>query len=100
MIFDWKAYGDLARKAAAEGCVLLENNEETLPILNGSRVSVFGRIAFTYYKSGTGSGGMVNAPYVVGILDALKESEEITINEALLSVYEEWIKANPFDMGT
>ena len=36
----------------------------------GETVSVFGRIAFTYYKSGTGSGGMVNAPYVTNILDS------------------------------
>jgi len=98
-VFDWKEYAKVARQAVAEGCVLLKNDNETLPIKSGTTVSVFGRIQFHYYKSGTGSGGMVNAPYVVSILDALKEHEEITINHNLSEVYEEWIKENPFDEG-
>ncbi|ERI91826.1 glycosyl hydrolase family 3 protein [Clostridiales bacterium oral taxon 876 str. F0540] len=97
--FDWEKYSDIARQAAAEGCVLLKNDNNTLPINKGETVSVFGRIQFNYYYSGTGSGGMVNPPYVVSILDALKASEDITINQELLSVYEAWTKENPFDMG-
>lgn len=60
---------------------------------------MFGRIAFTYYKSGTGSGGMVNAPYVTNILDSLKECKDISVNEELEAVYQDWIRENPFDMG-
>ncbi|MFR6589155.1 MAG: glycoside hydrolase family 3 C-terminal domain-containing protein [Gallintestinimicrobium sp.] len=70
---NYDQYAALARQTAAEGCVLLKNEKEALPIRKGETVSVFGRIAFTYYKSGTGSGGMVNAPYVTNILDSLKE---------------------------
>ena len=33
-------------------------------------------LAFHYYKSGLGSGGLVNTRYVVGILDALIVPEE------------------------
>ena len=87
--FDWKEYANTARRAVAEGCVLLRNEENALPIKNGETVSVFGRNQFNYYKSGTGSGGMVNTPYVVSILDALKEEETITINQELLHIYEE-----------
>lgn len=96
---DYEKYAALARQAAAEGCVLLRNEAEALPIKKGERVSVFGRIQFTYYKSGTGSGGLVNAPYVVSILDGLKHCEQIRINEELEAVYRTWIEENPFDMG-
>lgn len=97
--FDWEEYAKLARQAVAEGCVLLENENEALPIRAGETVSVFGRIQFTYLKSGTGSGGMVNAPYVINILEGLRACENIKINEELLEVYEKWVKENPFDAG-
>ena len=64
---DQEQYASLARQAAAEGCVLLKNDNSTLPLKEGDRVAVFGRIAHTYYKSGLGSGGLVNTRYVVGI---------------------------------
>ena len=60
----------------AEGCVLLRNEKNTLPVKNGETIAVFGRSQFNYYKSGTGSGGMVNTPYVVSILDALEEDKD------------------------
>ena len=50
-------YAALARQAVAEGCVLLENEGQALPLRDGERVAVFGRMAFHYYKSGLGSGG-------------------------------------------
>ena len=96
---DYDQYAALARQTAAEGCVLLKNEKEALPIRKGETVSMFGRIAFTYYKSGTGSGGMVNAPYVTNILGSLKECKDISVNEELEAVYQDWIRENPFDMG-
>lgn len=96
---DYGKYADLARQAVAEGCVLLKNENQALPIREGECVSVFGRIQFTYYKSGTGSGGMVNAPYVTGITDAIKMRPGIRMNQELESVYLDWIKEHPFDMG-
>lgn len=96
---DQEQYASLARQAAAEGCVLLKNENRTLPLRKGDRVAVFGRIAHTYYKSGLGSGGLVNTRYVVGILDALKEETEITLDEGLLSAYEEWIAGHPYEEG-
>jgi beta-glucosidase len=97
--FDWKRYSELARQAAAEGCVLLKNDNNALPINKGEVVSVFGRIQFNYYNSGTGSGGMVNAPYVVSILEALRDCKSISVNEELVNIYKEWIRENPFDRG-
>ena len=85
--------------SAMEGSVLLENRDNVLPLKKGERVSVFGRIQREYYKSGTGSGGLVNVKYVTNIVDELKKSGEVSVNEELLSVYEEWKKNNPFDYG-
>ncbi len=85
--------------AALDGSVLLENKNNVLPLKKGERVSVFGRIQREYYKSGTGSGGLVNVKYVTNIVDELKNSGEVEINEELLRVYEEWKKDNPFDYG-
>lgn len=53
---DMEKYADLARTASAEGCVLLKNDNSTLPLKKGDKVAVFGRMAFHYYKSGLGSG--------------------------------------------
>lgn len=95
---DWDAYAAKARQAAAEGAVLLKNDNNALPVKEGEKISVFGRIQFDYYKSGTGSGGMINTRYVVGILDALKE-ENLELNHELEQIYKEWLAKHPFDMG-
>lgn len=89
---------ELALEAAAEGAVLLRNENHALP-LQDVTVSVFGRTAVNTYKSGTGSGGMVNVDYSVSILDGLREKKSIRINEELAAVYNAWLLENPFDIG-
>ena len=64
-------YAALARQVVAEGSVLLKNDKQVLPLTKGCKVASFGRNQLNYFKSGTGSGGMVNTSYVVSILDAL-----------------------------
>ncbi len=95
---DWDRYARTARRAAAEGAVLLRNEQAALPLSEGMRLSIFGRMQFDYVKSGTGSGGMVNTRYVVGIPDALQE-EKLQLNTKLEAVYREWLKSHPFDAG-
>ena len=77
MLYDIRKYAQTARKAAAEGIVMLRNFEGLLPLGEGSRIAVFGRNQYNYYKSGTGSGGLVNTAYVVGIRDAMEKSSFI-----------------------
>ncbi len=93
-----KELEELSRVSATEGIVLLKNEKNTLPLKKGDRVSVFGRIQREYYKSGTGSGGLVNVKYVTNIVDSLIESD-VEINKELLGIYEEWKKDHPFDKG-
>ena len=84
-ILDWNQYKAKAIEVVEEGCVLIKNDNNVLPIDKNSKVSVFGRIQTHYYKSGTGSGGMVNVSRVFGIIEGL-EAEGIEINRDLLSV--------------
>lgn len=99
---------DLSRQTAAEGMVLLENpvlagvenaTGRVLPIGGGRTVSVFGRAQANYYKSGTGSGGAVRVDHVTGILEALRTSPYVRVNEALARVYADWVRTHPFDNG-
>lgn len=99
MILDFDRYCETARRTVAEGQVLLENRNNVLPLPEGAKVAVFGRIQTHYYKSGTGSGGMVNVDKVTGILDALLLERSVAVNQKLLDTYREWEKENPFDEG-
>lgn len=98
-ILDWNAYERIASDTVAEGIVMLKNENQTLPLAAGAKVSVFGRIQLHYYKSGTGSGGMVNVARVINVIDGLKATGRVEINEELLSVYEQWDLTHPFDRG-
>ena len=99
-VLDWQYYSEKAVQSVAEGCVLLRNEGKVLPFRKDEKVAVFGRIQLDYYKSGTGSGGMVNVSHVVGITEGLLESGAVEVNRELLKVYEEWCMEHPFDLGT
>lgn len=94
-MFDVKKYADLARKTVAEGCVLLENNKKVLPLQKGCKIASFGRGQFNYFKSGTGSGGLVNTSYVVSILDAVKDCQAFKLNQQVLNAYRSWLAEQP-----
>ena len=95
-ILDWNKYLDTAAKMVSEGIVMLKNDNNALPLDTDKEVAVFGRIQFHYYKSGTGSGGMVNVTKVVNILDGLIDNG-VKVNEKLLDTYRKWDKENPFE---
>ncbi len=97
--FDWKEYIALSRQVAAEGMVLLKNDNATLPAKKGESVALFGRTQFDYIRCGTGSGGLVNVPYVVNYYDGLKACKDISVYEPLSDIYRKWIEQNPFDKG-
>ncbi len=97
-ILDRKKYLETAAAAVAEGVVMLKNENDALPLKKGECVSVFGRIQLHYYKSGTGSGGMVNVSKVTGILDGLLDAG-VKVNEELLDIYRKWDDENPYDLG-
>ena len=91
---------DMTRLAAAEGIVLLKNENQTLPLNPQDKVSIFGRIQVDYFACGYGSGGDVKTPYTINILDAVRRHPGININESLAAVYENWSSQNPPDNGS
>ena len=49
-VVDIDKYATLARQTAAEGCVLVKNENQTLPLRKGDKVAVFGWL-FTIIKA-------------------------------------------------
>lgn len=93
----------IIRESVSEGIVLLRN-ENTLPFKKNETISIFGRCQINYYKCGTGSGGSVNVPFTVNLLDGFenlkKEGFETPkLNEELIEIYKNWISEHPFDVG-
>ena len=88
---------DTAREAAAEGIVMLKNDNQVLPLGGGTsveKVSVFGRVQIDYFPCGYGSGGDVKVPYTVNLLEGLRDNPAIQVNEELAAVYEKWCGEN------
>jgi len=88
---------ELLRSVAAQGAVLLKN--QVLPLESGTRISVFGRVQIDWFATGYGSGGDVNTPYIVNLLEALRSCDGIHINEALAQTYERYCVENPVNHG-
>ncbi len=65
----------LSRRAAAEGMVLLKNDDGLLPLKKGSRIALFGAGAAVTIKGGTGSGDV-------------NERRSVPIDEGLSCVYD------------
>lgn len=94
-----EGFADAVREAASEGIVLLKNEKNIFPLTKDDNVALFGRCQIDYYKSGTGSGGAVHTEYTTNLVQGLKRYEDISLNEELLQIYENWVKKNPFDNG-
>lgn len=86
-----------ALKAAEEGTVLLKNNG-VLPLNINEKIAVFGRCQIDYFYVGYGSGGDVNQPYEINLIDGLKNNGA-KLNEKLLEIYNNWCKNNPVNHG-
>ena len=64
----------LSRKAAAEGMVLLKNEDSILPLSHGCRAALFGKASADYVKGGGGSGD-VTVAYVKNLCDGMEEKQ-------------------------
>lgn len=95
-IITTKEFAAHCRKAIPEGIVLLEN-DGALPLKESENIALFGRGQFEYLKSGSGSGGRVNCPYVTNVYDEIKG--RVTLDNSVTQFYRDFIKQNPFDAG-
>jgi len=86
---DLKAHAAVARDAAAQGMVLLEN-ADALPLEAGAKVALFGNTSYAMITGGTGSGD-VNEAYSVSLQEGLK-GPGLVVDEALAAGYARYIE--------
>ena len=67
-----KEHIQLSRTAAAEGMVLLKNENAMLPLKKGCKAALFGKASVDYVKGGGGSGD-VTVAYVRNLCDGMEE---------------------------
>ncbi|HQB03509.1 MAG TPA: glycoside hydrolase family 3 C-terminal domain-containing protein [Candidatus Hydrogenedentes bacterium] len=70
---DLEAHAALAREAAAEGLVLLKNDNSCLPLEKAERVALFGKTAYSLIPYGTGSGEVRSHKRSLSMHDGMKE---------------------------
>ena len=104
---DLKAHAEVTRQSAAEGMVLLKNDNNTLPLCPTIKnVALFGNTSYKFIAGGTGSGD-VNKAYVVDLQEGLKNAG-YNINAKVSKYYADYVaeetrkaeakvdKSNPF----
>ena len=86
---DLKGHAAVTRQTSAEGMVLLQNRGGVLPIRNLKTVALFGVNSYDFLSGGLGS-GCVNVPYVVDMVQGLKNIGVAT-TPALTDIYEKYV---------
>jgi beta-glucosidase len=69
-----EAHAKVAHEAAAEGMVLLKNDNKTLPLNDIETVALYGKIGYYLIEAGTGSGGIRSNKYAISVNEGLKNS--------------------------
>ena len=93
---DLKAHGELVRKAAAEGLVLLENNG-VLPLKGVKKVALYGVGSYDFIAGGTGSGN-VNKAYIRNVADGLRVNG-FEVNQGIETWYQQHIALKKTEMA-
>lgn len=86
---DMKAHAAITRQASAEGMVLLKNDHATLPVRGLKTVALFGVNSYDFFSGGLGS-GCVNVPYVVDMVQGLK-NVGVTTTPTLTDIYTKYV---------
>lgn len=102
---EWKDTADqLVQEVAGEGIVMLKNDNSTLPLAKGSKVTLFGRSSVDLVLGGTGA-GTVDPSSAVNLKDALESDGAFDVNDTVWDFYktydgkEGYIRSNGTYMG-
>ena len=102
---DFKAHAAITRQTACEGIVLLKNGPHPASLKGGERltlplqlegagggytVALFGENSYDFLSGGTGS-GCVHTPYVVDMVEGLKNAG-ISTSKTLTDIYRKYIE--------
>jgi len=86
---DLEAHAQVTRQSSTEGMVLLKNTG-ILPIRNLKTVALFGVNSYDFFSGGLGSGA-VNVPYVVDMVQGLKNIG-VSTTPLLTEIYQNYVK--------
>ena len=86
---DLAAHAQITRQSSTEGMVLLKNNG-VLPISELKTVALFGVNSYDFMSGGLGSGA-VNVPYVVDMVEGLK-NVGVSTTPLLTEIYQNYVK--------
>lgn len=86
---DLTAHARLVRTAAAEGMVLLKNDQYALPLAGQLKIAAFGNTSYSFIPGGTGSGD-VNEAYTVSLVEGL-EKAGYKLDEDIKKNYAAWL---------
>jgi len=87
---DLEAHAKVAYEAAAEGIVILKNENNTLPLSKETKIAVFGTGQIETLRGGLGS-GWTHPKYTVSILEGFKE-RCLKIDSELAEKYEKYVE--------
>lgn len=85
---------ELAQQIAEEGIVLLQNDDQMLPLAENKNLNVFGWASTAPCYGGTGSGALNDSYHIVDLLEGLSNAGFNT-NTELSDFYKEYAEARP-----